>query len=81
MGEAKRRGGAKRDKSLADLFREAVQAAADPDVQEAMRLMEQAAITDPEAAKHLAVMRSVEPLIRYAAEELAGRETKKGETP
>jgi hypothetical protein len=44
-----------------------------------MQLMERAAVTDPEAAKHLAVIRSVEPLIRYAAEELARRE--KGETP
>jgi hypothetical protein len=68
-------GEAKRDKSLAELFREAVD---DPDIREAMRLMEQA---DPEAAKRLAVMRSVEPLVRYAAEELARRETKKGETP
>ena len=37
--------------------------------------MERAAVTDPEAAKHLAVIRSVEPLVRYAAKEL------KGETP
>ena len=63
-------GEAKRNKSLADFFREAVD---DPDVQEAMRLMEQAA---PEAAKRLAVMRSVEPLVRYAAEELARREAR-----
>ena len=69
-------GEAKRNKSLADFFREAVEAADDPDVQEAMRLMERA---DPEAAKHLAVMRSVEPFIRCAAEEFARRE--KGETP
>jgi hypothetical protein len=72
-------GEAKRDKSLADFFREAVEAVDDPDVQEAMRLMERAAVTDPEAAKHLAVMRSVEPFIRCAAEELTRRE--KGETP
>jgi hypothetical protein len=72
-------GEAKRDKSLANFFREAVEAVDDPDVQEAMRLMEQAAATDQEAAKHLAVMRSVEPLVRYAAGELARRE--KGETP
>jgi hypothetical protein len=65
-------GEAKRDKSLADFFREAVEAVDDPDVQEAMRLMERA---DPGAAKHLAVIRSVEPLVRYAAKEL------KGETP
>jgi hypothetical protein len=69
-------GEAKRNKSLADFFREAVEAADDPDVQEAMRLMEQAAVTDPEAAKHLAVMRSVEPLVRCAAEGLARREAR-----
>jgi hypothetical protein len=73
MGEAKRK------KSLASFFREAAEAVEDPDVQDAMQLMERAAVTDPEAAKHLAVIRSVEPLIRYAAEELARRE--KGETP
>jgi hypothetical protein len=69
-------GEAKRDKSLADFSREAVEAVDDPDVQEAMRLMERAAVTDPEAAKHLAVIRSVEPLIRYAAER-----REKGATP
>jgi phosphate uptake regulator len=67
MGEAKRK------KSLASFFREAAEAVDDPDVQEALRLMERA---DPEAAKHLAVIRSVEPLIRYAAER-----REKGETP
>jgi phosphate uptake regulator len=60
MGEAKRRRRLAPD--MAAFLREARDGFSDPDVQDVLRMMEREAATDPEAAKHWAVMRSVRSL-------------------
>jgi hypothetical protein len=51
MGEAKKRGGKREQKSLADFFREAVAALDDPEVREVLQFAEQRAADDPKMAE------------------------------